>query len=37
MYNRENPLNVDKLDHQRQLESENTLREMEKYSPLSEL
>jgi len=37
MYNRENPLNVDKLDHQRQLESEKTLRNVEKYSPLSEL
>jgi glycosyltransferase involved in cell wall biosynthesis len=37
IYNRENPLNVDKVDHQRQLESENMLREMEKYLPLSEL
>jgi glycosyltransferase involved in cell wall biosynthesis len=37
MYNRANPLNVDKLDHQRQLQSEAKLRGMERYSPLNEL
>ena len=37
MYNRENPLNVDKLVHAKQLETEHVIRNMEKYSPINKL
>jgi len=34
IYNRQNPLNVDKIDHKVQLETENTIRQMEPQIPL---
>ena len=37
VYNRQNPLNVDKLDNMLQLRMEQKIRNMEKYSPLTEL
>ena len=37
VYNRQNPLNVDKLDHNLQLVMEQKIRNMEKYSPLESL
>ena len=37
VYNRDNPLNVDKMDHSIQLQMEQKIRNMEKYSPLKEL
>ena len=37
MYNRENPLNVDKINHQKQLSSERKIRSMPRYTPLQEI
>jgi len=37
VYNRKNPLNVDKLDHTSQLRMEQKIRGMEKYEPLKKL
>ena len=37
VYNRQNPLNVDKLDHNLQLTMEQKIRSMEKYNPLRKL
>ena len=37
VYNRQNPLNVDKIKHQTQLIMEQKIRNMEKNSPLSEI
>tara|TARA_R100000008_G_C3587283_1_gene173502 strand:+ start:5739 stop:6500 length:762 start_codon:yes stop_codon:yes gene_type:complete len=37
VYNRENPLNCDKIKHQQQLLTEQTVRSMEKYEPLEVL
>jgi len=37
VYNRQNPLNVDKLDNSLQLKMEQKIRNMEKYSPLTHL
>ena len=36
VYNRDNPLNVDKVNQEKQLRSEKTIRTMNKYSPLEE-
>ena len=37
VYNRQNPLNVDKLDHSMQLIMEQKIRNMKKYNPLRNL
>jgi len=37
VYNRQNPLNVDKIKHQTQLAMEQKIRNMKKYSPLKEI
>lgn len=37
VYNRQNPLNVDKIDHNMQLLMEQKIRNMEKYNPLKNL
>jgi len=37
VYNRQNPLNVDKLDHQLQLKMEQKIRNMDRYPPLQNL
>ena len=37
VYNRQNPLNVDKIKHQTQLIMEQKIRNMEKYNPLEEI
>ena len=37
VYNRDNPLNVDKLNHDIQLKMEQKIRGMKKYSPLSSI
>lgn len=37
MYNRENPLNVDKLNHRKQLLTEQKIRSMNRYNPLQKI